>query len=169
MLRAEAQMPFEFSATNNDEKLGLAEADYVIIITSNSSQDPRIFQHIDEIPKGIVTLSLAGYDVPDSYIDHVLKNGTVICDDIAGLTSRNIYALPLFFSERGQNLEAKAEEYGIRELADLLPKGYPQVMPKVTKEGGEPVFVTCTGLGSLDVWIAIGLLKAIASATRPMS
>lgn len=133
------------------DTMALRDAD--LVITASNANLP-VFA-CDEIKPNAVVLHLGGDETPAEYLAKVLRQGILICDDIAMVSARNSQSLALYFSRRGASLEMQGPLLGIKNLADVLAQ-------EVSYDG--PVHVTCVGLPSLDLYIAEHAYRSFLSA-----
>ena len=142
-------VPFQLlSVLDMSECHSLAEADYIITATNHGKP---LFSKEDISPNA-VTMSLGIDDMSSDYLDHVLQNGRVACDDVEQMSHRNVNALPLHFSRRGETLEDVASCWGIKNFVDMEP----------FNRGDRPTHFTCAGLAALDVMVALHALCELA-------
>jgi ornithine cyclodeaminase/alanine dehydrogenase-like protein (mu-crystallin family) len=132
----------------------LREAD--LVITASNAKFP-LFTESEIGPKATV-LHLGGDETPSEFVSHALKQGTVVCDDIAMVSARNSQSIALHFSRRGSSLEAEAQECGLREL--------PAYLAAVGDETG-PTHITCVGVPSLDLYVAQYIYETYLAAAAP--
>ncbi len=111
------------------------------VVTASNAAAP-VFRD-QELHPAAVTLHLGGDEVPEPYLQRVLRSGTLVCDDLMTVARRNSQSLSLYFSRRGLALDAIGPLLGIRELSASEDW---KAMP------GEPVCVTCVGLPMLDLY-----------------
>ncbi len=123
------------------EETSLSESDF--IITATNARAP-IFAE-DALARDAVSLHLGGDEVPESYLQRVLRTGLVVCDDLRTVSHRNSQSIALHFSRRGLSLDEVGPLLG---LHDLTMAGAPPARHK------GPVCVTCVGLPMLDLYAA---------------
>jgi alanine dehydrogenase len=139
------------------DNANLREAD--LIITASNSKFP-LFEAA-EVERNATVLHLGGDETPFEFISHALKNGTVVCDDIAMVSARNSQSIALHFSRRGSTLEREAPGCGVRGLPDYLAAA--------AQETG-PTHITCVGVPSLDLYVAQYVYETyLAAASSPMT
>ncbi len=123
------------------EETSLSKSDF--IITATNARAPIFSQ--DELARDAVSLHLGGDEIPESYLQRVLRTGMVVCDDLRTVSHRNSQSIALHFSRRGLSLEEVGPLLGLHDLTMIGA-------PPVRREG--PVCVTCVGLPMLDLYAA---------------
>lgn len=128
-----------------------------LVITATNAGTPVVApQMLDE---RVVVLHLGGDELPARFIERVLEQGSVVCDDVATVCHRNSQSLPLYFSRQGRRLEELASQYGIRNLHELT--GRPAVSLR------RPALFTCVGLPVLDLYLAQWLHEQPSTGAGP--
>eukprot|EP00737_Agarophyton_chilense_P004470 gb/GEZJ01005645.1/.p1 GENE.gb/GEZJ01005645.1/~~gb/GEZJ01005645.1/.p1 ORF type:complete len:209 (-),score=15.63 gb/GEZJ01005645.1/:48-674(-) len=140
----------------------LKQANLVITVTSNTADAGPLMKSKDDMRDDVVALNLACNELPMDFIHKTLKQGTMICDDVQLVHERCGQSLTNYFNRNGKTLADEALNYSIRNLAEFIPNNYPNTKPVNGHTNKKPACVTCSGMGALDVWVALKLLKAIA-------
>ncbi|MCA1409074.1 ornithine cyclodeaminase [Ensifer sp. IC3342] len=113
------------------------------MITASNSSAP-VYQ-MEDIGPNAVVLHLGGDETPAGYIQHVLRTGVALCDDISMVSRRNSQSLALYFSRMGSTLEQLGPALGVKSMKDCFDTS-------LVAEG--PILVTCVGLPVLDLYVA---------------
>lgn len=113
------------------------------LITCTNARSP-VFRD-DEVDPLAVSLHLGGNEVPDAYLQRILRSGFVACDDIQMVSRRGSQSLPLLFARQGLSLEACGALLGVGQLSS------PEIV-SAPSEG--PTAITCVGLPMLDLYAA---------------
>ncbi len=125
-----------------------------MIITATNAAAPII--PVDTLAGDVVVLHLGGDELPATFIERALGNGTIICDDVSSVCHRNSQSLALFFSRQGVRLSDLAGLFRIRSLHEAM---------SATSLLRRPVLVTCVGLPVLDLYLAQWLYEQQSPAS----
>ncbi|MGN7713784.1 hypothetical protein [Agrobacterium radiobacter] len=129
------------------ETSALSGADLVIIATSS----PPAFNPGDLAPKA-VTLSLSMDDVPQRYLESLIEaKASIICDDMLAMEERNVNALALLFSRKGQKLSEVGPSVGVKHYSAI--RADKSLFDAISARGG-PAHFTTVGLASMDIAVA---------------
>jgi alanine dehydrogenase len=123
------------------------------VVTASNARYP-LFSDEELCPEA-TTLHLGGDEVPEAYLQRVLRTGLVACDDLQTVSRRNSQSLALHFSRKGLSLEAIGRLIGIKELSSE---------EDWYEENARPVCVTCVGLPMLDLFVAQAAIDKYARA-----
>lgn len=134
------QLPFSVVAVK-DRSL-MPNCDF--IITASNSSSPCY--ELQDLKSDALILHLGGDETPESLIEHVLLQGSVICDDIHCVSSRGSQSLARYFSNKDETLEKYATQFGVKNLYDRNTQR--------ESSSGHRTLITCVGLPVLDLYVA---------------
>jgi alanine dehydrogenase len=113
-----------------------------LVVTASNANAP-LFE-ARQIGAEVVVLHLGGDETPGELIRHMLKTGTIICDDIETVSHRCSQSLPLFFARTGCSLKGMSDVHQIQNLWQMPDKN---ILYRL------PALVTCVGLPVLDLYL----------------